>query len=287
MRWHRHSNYGFKTPECSMTLRNQLLENPHLEFKNNIFYQKGLHSSNSFEDAYIKLRKKENRIHADDIVKKLPDVDKSHPNKKEWEMRKSTLKKLVEYLKALNSAERILELGCGNGWLSNNLAVRLKAEICAVDVNEIELLQGARVFGTQQNLCFVYTDIFSESLKAQKFNAIVLGSCIQYFQDLKNLHYKLFDLMDSSDRIYIVDSPFYSSRTESNAAKRRSLNYFKSLGFPEMAEKYFHHTLDELKYFNYKILYNPTSLTSLFKRKILKMPLSVFPIICIAKENKF
>jgi len=45
--------------------------------------------------------------------------------------------------------------------------------------------------------------------------------------------------------------------------------------------------LDELKDFDYKILYNPTSLASLFKRKILKMPLSVFPIICISKEGKF
>jgi len=271
-----------------MTLRKQLLENPGLAYENNIFYQKDFQRNNSFEETYLKLRKKENRIYTDDIVKELPEISSSHFFKKEWEMRKSTLKILVEYLKADNSAERrILELGCGNGWLSNNLAVRLKAEICAVDVNEIELLQGARVFGTQQNLCFVYTDNFSESLKAQKFNAIVLGSCIQYFQDLKNLHHKLFELMGSSDRIYIADSPFYSSKAQSNAAKKRSVSYFQSLGFPEMAEKYFHHTLDELKDFNYKILYNPTSPTSLLKRKILKIPLSIFPIICISKEGKF
>ena len=270
-----------------MTLRDQLLQNSSLAYENNIFYQKGFQRNNSFQEIYIKLRIKENRVHPDDVVKALPEFSADHPNKKEWEMRKSTLKKLVDHLRANNSAERILELGCGNGWLSNNLATRLKAEICAVDVNEIELLQGARVFGAQQNLCFVYTDIFSESLKAQKFNAVVLGSCVQYFHDLKHLHHRLFELLDSSAKIYIVDSPFYLSRTESNAAKKRSLNYFKSLGFPEMAEKYFHHTLDELKDFDYKILYNPTSLTSLFKRKILKTPLSVFPIICISNEGKF
>ncbi len=266
-----------------MTLRNQLLGNSSLAYENNIFYQKDFQRNNSFEETYLKLRKKENRIYTDDVVKELPEVSSSHSYKKEWDMRKSTLKKLVEYLKTDNSTERILELGCGNGWLSNNLAALLKSEICAVDVNENELLQGARVFGAQQNLCFVYTDIFSESLKAQKFNAIVLGSCVQYFHDLKHLHYRLFELLDSSAKIYIVDSPFYLSSTESNAAKKRSLNYFKSLGFPEMAEKYFHHTLDELKGFNYKILYNPTSLTSLFKRKLIKIPLSVFPIICISK----
>jgi SAM-dependent methyltransferase len=269
-----------------MSLRNHLLENNSLEFRNNIFYQKNLPLNSSFEDVYIKLREQENRIHSDEFVSKLPRAEKDHPNKKEWDMRRSSLEKLVGHLKK-TAASRIMELGCGNGWLSNNLAVQLKAEVCAIDVNETELLQGSRVFGTQQNLCFVYTDIFSGSLKHQKFNAIILGSCIQYFQDLKNLHCKLFELMDSTARIYIVDSPFYLSRNESNAAKGRSLDYFKGLGFPEMADKYFHHTLGELKSFKYKILYNPRSFSSLFKRKILKMPLSVFPIICISKEGKF
>jgi SAM-dependent methyltransferase len=268
-----------------MSLRNQLLENNSLELRNNIFYQKNLPLNSAFEDVYIKVREQENRIHADEFVSKLPHAERTHPNKKEWDMRRSSLQKLITHLKK-NGVSRIMELGCGNGWLSNSLAVRLKAEVCAIDVNETELLQGSKVFGAQQNLCFVYTDIFSETLKRQKFDAIILGSCIQYFQDLKNLHCKLFELMDSTASVYIVDSPFYLSMVESNAAKGRSLNYFKSLGFPEMAEKYFHHTLDELKGFKYKILYNPRSISSLFKRKILKMPLSVFPIICISKEGK-
>jgi ubiquinone/menaquinone biosynthesis C-methylase UbiE len=269
-----------------MTLRNQLLENSSLAYEKNIFYQKGFQRNNSFQETYLKLRLKENRVHSDDIVRALPEFSAGHPNKKEWEMRKSTLQELVRQL-AASGAKSVLELGCGNGWLSHNLAKSLNADICAVDVNEPELQQGARVFGGQENLCFVYANIFSAVFKPKKFDAIVLGSSVQYFQDLKNLFVTLFDLTAHTGTIYIVDSPFYKTQAESVAAKNRSKRYFDSIGFPEMAGQYFHHTFDELKDFNYKIPYNPTSLTSLFKRKILKMTSSVFPIICISKEGKF
>lgn len=266
-----------------MTLKNRLLKDPLFQYQNNIFYQKDFQRNNVFEEAYLKLREKENRLYSDDVVKELPEFYSDHPFKKEWEMRKSTLKKLVNHLQINNSSGSILELGCGNGWLSYNLAISLKAEICAVDINEIELLQGARVFGEQQNLCFVYSDIFSSVFKTQKFNNVILGGSVQYFNDLRNLIAKLLNLIDPPSKIYILDSPFYSSTAESAAAKKRSQDHFNSLGFPEMATQYFHHTFDELKNFNYKILYNPKSLGSLFRRKILNMPLSIFPIICITK----
>jgi ubiquinone/menaquinone biosynthesis C-methylase UbiE len=267
-----------------MLLRNQLLENPYLEFHNNIFYQKDLPRNNQFEQVYLKVRESENRIYSDHIIKKLPEFDTRHPNGKEWQMRKSTLYELVKYLRE-SGARSILELGCGNGWLAHNLAVTLKIEICALDINEMELLQGAQVFGEQKNLCFVYADIFSNMLSTQKFDIIVLGSSIQYFRDLKILISKLARLLDSAGKIYIIDSPFYSSTVELNAAKKRSQDHFNSLGFPEMAQQYFHHTFDELNNFKYKILYNPRSFVSRFKRKLLNIPLSIFPIICISRNN--
>jgi hypothetical protein len=42
--------------------------------------------------------------------------------------------------------------------------------------------------------------------------------------------------------------------------KNRTLKYYTSLGFPEMASKYFHHTLEDFKYLRYNYLYNPNSL---------------------------
>jgi ubiquinone/menaquinone biosynthesis C-methylase UbiE len=265
-----------------MSLKEELHVDSAFSYKNNIFYQKNF-QLHSFEESYLKLREKEDRIYDDSVVKQLPDFNYNHLYKQEWNMRKSTLHYLIKYLRKNEPPQYIMELGCGNGWLAHNLAASLDAEICAVDVNEIELLQGARIFKDQQNLCFVYTDIFSSALKAQKFNAIVLAGSVQYFGDVKGLIARLFEFMDSSGKIYIADSPIYSSRVEAEAARKRSIKYFSSLGSPEMAEQYFHHAFDELKDFNYKILHNPKSVVSLLKRKILKRSISILPILCVTK----
>ena len=136
-----------------MSLRNELLKNPSLEFENNIFYEKGISRNNSFETAYLKLREKENRILSDDAVKKLPETNIIGSKKAEWQMRQSSLAIVTKQLRK-SGAKNILELGCGNGWLSGRLAKVLDADVCAVDINETEILQGARVFGDIQNLCF-------------------------------------------------------------------------------------------------------------------------------------
>ena len=59
-----------------MTLRDHLLENPLLNYQNNIFYEKDLRLNNAFEGVYLNLRVKENRIHSDDVVKHLPELDR-------------------------------------------------------------------------------------------------------------------------------------------------------------------------------------------------------------------
>lgn len=263
-----------------MSLRDQLVQNPSLTLENNIFYQKEIKRPGAFEENYIQLREKESRMYTDEIVKELPQVPGSHPLNKEWRIRKISLEKLIYHLKGRGSCDFVLEIGCGNGWLSHNLAESLKAEVCAMDVNETEILQGARIFSLNQNLFFVYADIFTMNL-TQKFDTLILASSIQYFLDLKNLINRLLRFLTPEGEIHILDSPFYPSAATAQAAQKRSQDYFRSLGFPEMTNKYFHHTLQEMNDFNYKILFNPKSFISLINRKILKMSQPVFPWIVI------
>jgi SAM-dependent methyltransferase len=267
-----------------MTLRNQLQKNQLLKFENNnnIFYQVGLDQANPFESFYLKLRARENRVYCDTDVTALPEINVEHPNKKEWKMRKTTLRKLISDLKDV-TAMNILELGCGNGWLSNNLALSLNAEICAVDVNKTELVQGARVFRSQQHVSFVYGDIFGPVFNGLKFDAIILGACLQYFRDPGILLRRLFDVLNAKGSIYILDTPIYSTSNELAKARSSSSKHFSALGCPEMINLYFHHTFADLQY-DFKILFDPASLTSRFKRKFLNIPLSIFPIICIRKD---
>lgn len=265
-----------------MTLRNQLHLNPSLEYKNNIFYQKDFRSANQFEETYIKVRNKENRVYSDEVVERLPEFN-GRDYEKEWRMRKLSSARLLMHMERTKLSS-ILEVGCGNGWLSSNLARTTKAEVCALDINEVELLQGARVFRAQQNLSFVYADIFGTALETQKFNVIILSACIQYFKVLASLINRLFELTSAKGRIYILDSPLYTSASDARSAKKRTERYYESLGFPAMAEQYVHHTYDELDNFSYNFLYSPKTLVSLFNRKILQKELPIFPMICIYKK---
>ena len=265
-----------------MSLRQQLLENPSLIVDKNIFYQKNVVRNSVFALKYVALRKKEQRMYNDTVVQELPEIPDNHPMSEEWQVRKISMKKLVQYLKARENCKTILELGCGNGWLSNNLAANLPAaEICGLDINEIELLQASDVFSKRTNLSLLFADIFSVEFGPLNFDTIVAASCVQYFPDLQKLIDRLLGLLTPSGEIHIVDSPVYRTTKQINAAQKRSRDHFISMGFPEMADWYFHHDVKEISTFKHRFLTTPHSLMSSVKKTLLNVHSATFPWIAI------
>jgi hypothetical protein len=86
---------------------------------------------------------------------------------------------------------------------------------------------------------------------------------------------EVLDHLKPGGEIHFIDSAFYK-QNELEAARQRSRDYYLSIGFPEMSEHYFHHSLDDLKSFNYRTLNNPDSVT-----RFLKKNNSPFHWICI------
>ncbi len=249
--------------------------------EDNLFYQKNASHGAQFEKHYLELREKENRLYTDDLVKNLPKIPRDHPLRSEWVIRKNSADKLIHYLIRRGNANSILEVGCGNGWLSNRLAQELHVEICGIDINEIELKQAARLFGEHSRISFIYADVWEPLFPPPFFDVIVLPSSAQYFPDLRLLIRRLIEFTTPQGEIHILDTPFYRSGQELQAARKRSHDYFTSLSSAPMGEYYFHHTFDELKDFDTSIMYNPKSWSSQFQRRILRAPLSPFPWIRI------
>src|SRR6478609_3338202 len=73
-------------------------------------------------ELYIALREKEGRLVSDEELLKLPEVNAFHIHLKEWRIRKKSCDQLLNYVAKKNRPLKILEIGCGNGWLSNRLA---------------------------------------------------------------------------------------------------------------------------------------------------------------------
>jgi ubiquinone/menaquinone biosynthesis C-methylase UbiE len=227
-----------------------------------------------FEQQYISLRKKEGRLYADNEVAQLPFIVKNISFKKEWEIRRTSCQRLVNYLNRKQKKLNILEIGCGNGWLTNQLAGIKETQVTGIDINETELEQAQRVF-QKPNLKFIYADIQSGILE-KDFDIIVFAASFQYFNSVQKILSACFDHLNNSGEIHIVDTKFYSL-TESIEAKQRSSNYFKSKGFPQMDEYYFHHSLNDLLPYDHIMLFDPGNIIDRF---FYKHP---FPWICIKK----
>jgi SAM-dependent methyltransferase len=207
-------------------------------------------------ELYIALREKEGRLVSDEELLKLPEVNAFHIHLREWRIRKKSCDKLLNYIAKKNRPLKILEIGCGNGWLSNRLAAIPNTEVIGLDINDIELRQAEIVFANRTNLSFVSGDIRDGVLAYQRFDLIVFAASVQYFPSLIEIISCAKKLLEANGEIYITDSMFYNQEDIENA-KARSVSYFNEIGFPEMSDWYFHHSTTALEYFNYKILYQP------------------------------
>jgi ubiquinone/menaquinone biosynthesis C-methylase UbiE len=216
-----------------------------------------------FESTYLNLREKEGRVLRDAQLRTLPYIEGLNQQlTTEWKFRAKSFEKLSGYFNLSKEGTKILDLGCGNGWAAAGLADNKRLEMTAVDINRLELEQADRVF-KKENLQFCFGDIFEEIFSEESFDFIILNAALQYFPDLKKLINRLFYFLKMNGEIHFVDSPLYES-SEIDAARKRSEEYYTRLGFPEMAENYFHHSWDELKLFQPERM-NKRSLLSIFQ----------------------
>ncbi len=216
-----------------------------------------------FSKNYIAVRNKEKRILSNREVSDIPKVVVN--NIREWQFRKESSDRILNYLRSKNKPLKILDLGCGNGWLSNLMSQIENCTVIGIDINLIELEQANAVFHND-NLQFVYADIFkiTDIDYNNKFDIITLNGSVQYFSDLKKLLEKLNSFLSPMGAIHIFDSPFYR-KNNIILAKKRTFNYYNELGYPEMSKFYFHHLLTDLE--PNIILYQPTKSMLKFYKK--------------------
>src|SRR5882757_4766122 len=214
-----------------------------------------------FEKKYIITRSLENRLYSDEEVMKLPQIPLSHTHYREWQSRRRSARRLVRYLKGKRRPLDVLEIGCGNGWLCHQMAEIPDTQVTGLDINFTELQQAARVFSDDPNLSFIHGDLRSPGLGEQQFDIILFAATIEYFPSLKKIIHRSLMYLKPDGEVHIIDSRFHR-QGEIPTARMRTLAYYTSLGYPEMADFYFHHSSRDLRSFHHVQLYNPNSLTA-------------------------
>jgi len=235
--------------------------------------------TDEFEPVYLKVRDKEQRVYSDEELKYLPFATEKNPHIDEWKLRAKSFLRFKNYVKYRKDRLKILDLRCGNGWFCGQMVKYFDHDFYGIDVNLTELEQARNVFNSDK-IKFIYADIFSIDIFSEPLDIITINAAAQYFPDLKTLINKLLNFLNPSGELHIIDTPFYSAK-EVEQAKKRTESYYQAIGFPDMAENYFHHSLTDLSEFKTDLLYNPNSLFKRITNTIIND--SPFPWIRIKK----
>jgi ubiquinone/menaquinone biosynthesis C-methylase UbiE len=180
----------------------------------------------------------------------------------------------LNYLGKKNRNLAILETGSGNGWLCGRLGDLPGSTVTGLDINESELKQAKRVFENKTNILFRVGDIINVP-SDEKMDIVIFAASIQYFPSFNQTIRKALSILNPEGEIHILDSPFYHN-AEIAAAEQRSDIYYRSVGYGGMTKFYFHHSIEVLENYDYKMLFNPfRAVNKLFRRK------DPFPWICI------
>lgn len=227
-----------------------------VERRDNVYYLSDPARYEEKESRYFRVRARESRLYPDEVVRVLPEIDREHALAKEWAARADSLSRLANYVARMQRGLDLLDLGCGNGWMTHQLAALANVRAYGLDLNRRELTQAARVFLGQPRLRFIYADVFTAPVPPRSFHLIVLASVIQYFADLPALIRRLQMLCAPGGEIHVLDSPLYAPH-EVAAARQRTRDYYAQHRLPGVADEYHHHTHRALAEFHPDVLYDP------------------------------
>jgi SAM-dependent methyltransferase len=201
-----------------------------------------LGAPSAFEERYAAVRGKETRMLNDAQLRRLPDGTGLW-NASEWAVRKRGARRLLAALARRPDASPVLEVGCGNGWLSGMLH-RAGHAVVGIDPFTMELEQAARVF---PGPLFVRADFSSAPLREGHFGTVVFAASIQWLPDAQAAMHRSLALTAPGGEVHVLDSVLHPDAATAKAASERSRAYYAALGFPEMAQHYHAHRINSLQ----------------------------------------
>ena len=261
-----------------------------LEFLSGFKYVNGIYRDESviqntyFDKLYYELRNREGRNFSDQDLKKLPSLPDVNSLASEFQIRKGSANRLILYLKSIQTSPlSILEIGCGNGWLSNMLCTIPGSKVFGIDTVRSEIEQAARVFPAE-NLFFIYADVNNLNFATQEFDIVIFSASIQYFPGISNLVTKISKSLKPNGEIHFLESPVYQENEIENA-KAGSKSYYSKMGFAPLSDFYFHHTESDFRKLNADWLFTPTFLKNKLQILFPRLGYSPFPWLRIRKSS--
>jgi SAM-dependent methyltransferase len=159
---------------------------------------------------------------------------------------KYTIKNLKHFVK---KNYRILDIGCGNGYISNYLSAYCKEIIC-IDHNPLSI-DIAKLYIKRKNITFICGDVF-EINKKTNVGKIDLIVCSHIIEHLSNPFFFLKKLKKLNSHIYIEVPDFENEIL--NLVKKKIKYYLSYTDIDHIYEFDRKYLIGKLKKLNYKII---------------------------------
>jgi SAM-dependent methyltransferase len=160
----------------------------------------------------------------------LPYVSSSDPFASVWRIRAASFHALLRELPR-GKRLRVLDLGAGNCWLANQLALR-GHDVAAVDlqVDALDGLGAARHYGVAFTL--VQAEFDRLPLASSQADLVVFNGSLHYSTDLHRTLQEVLRVLAPGGTIAILDSPMYpTAASGKQMVAERASRFQRQYGF--------------------------------------------------------
>jgi len=194
-----------------------------------------------FIQEYETIRWKEGRGSDDpDYYRSLPYPDKSVPRSGEWAIRAKSFEALIREViepleKSFGQGLKILDLGAGNGWLSNRLATR-EHFVAAVDLitNSYDGLGAHRHY--ENDYLPIQSEFVHLPFVGKQFNLAIFNASFHYAESYEMTLREVLRVLSPETKVVILDTPIYKDAISGMLMVQEREETFKHLyGFPSNA----------------------------------------------------
>ena len=182
-----------------------------------------------FITDYERVRRFEGRFSAEpSYYRALPFQDLSGRFSKDWKIRAASYRALVKMLPAKST---VFDLGAGNGWLSNRLALAGHA-VCAVDL----LVNAEDGLGAWKHYETVFTPIQAEfttlPIPDGSVDVVIFNASLHYAESYEQTLAESLRVLRPEGMLVVMDSPVYKDEYSGMMMlAERKANFLAQYGF--------------------------------------------------------